>query len=154
MSATASRWSPDSKRLAFWHFDSSGVGDYPLVNYTHTLYPAIREIPYPKARTTNSAVSIGVVDVHGRHPQWMKIPGDPRNHYLARMAWPGNSTQLAIEQLNRLQNKAELYLADAATGSAKSIFSDNDKAWVDVNEIRPLGENFIWLSERDGWRHA
>lgn len=148
------RWSPDSKRIAFWHFDSSGVGDYPLVNYTDTLYPTIREIPYPKAGTTNSAAGIGVVDLHGKSAKWMNIPGDPRNNYIARMEWAGNSTQLAIEQLNRLQNTAHLYLADVTSGDARSIFEDTDKAWVDVNEIRPLGDDFLWLSERDGWSHA
>ncbi len=148
------RWSPDSKRIAFWHFDSSGVGDYPLVNYTDTLYPTIREIPYPKAGTTNSAVTVCVVDVRGKTAKWMKIPGDPRNNYIARMEWAGNSTELAIEQLNRLQNTAQLFLAEAATGVARSIFTDRDKAWVDVNEILPFGKDFLWLSERDGWRHA
>lgn len=59
-----------------------------------------------------------------------------------------------IEQLNRLQNTADLYLADAANGKARKIVEDRDKAWVDVNEIQPIGDSFIWLSERDGWRHA
>ncbi len=45
----ACRWSPDGKRIAFWHFDSSGVGEHPLIDYTGSVYPSIRMIPYPKA---------------------------------------------------------------------------------------------------------
>jgi dipeptidyl-peptidase 4 len=150
----AFRWSPDGKHIAFWHFDSSGVGEYPLIDYTDSVYPTIKMIPYPKVGTTNSAVSIGVLDVRSGDSKWMDVPGDPRNNYIARMDWAGNSSELVIEQLNRLQNTADLLLADVSNGKTKRIFRDEDKAWVDVNEIRPLGQSFVWLSERDGWRHA
>ncbi|MBV9499109.1 MAG: S9 family peptidase [Acidobacteriaceae bacterium] len=148
------RWSPDGRRIAFWHFDSSGVGEYPLIDYTDSVYPTIRMIPYPKAGTTNSAVSVGVVDIASDEMKWMAVPGDPRNNYIARVEWAGNSNELAIEQLNRLQNTANLLIADASTGKTTQIFRDEGKAWVDLNEIRPMGQDFVWLSERDGWRHA
>ena len=150
----AFRWSPDSKKIAFWHFDSSGVGEYPLIDYTDSLYPTIKMIPYPKAGSTNSAVSIGVVNAHSGKSKWIDVPGDPRNNYIARMEWAGNSSELVIEQLNRLQNTADLLLAEVSNGQTKKIFQDQDKAWLDVNEIHPYGQSFIWLSERDGWRHA
>ncbi len=148
------RWSPDGTHIAFWHFDSSGVAEYALINYTDSIYPSIKMIPYPKAGTTNSAVSVGVVDVRSGKSKWMDVPGDPRNNYIARMEWAGNSNELVIEQLNRLQNTADLLLADASRGKTRRIFQDQDKAWVDVNEIRAFGQSFVWLSERDGWRHA
>ncbi len=148
------RWSPDGRHIAYWRFDSSLVGQYPLINYTDSVYPTIRFIPYPKAGTTNSAVSICVVDIGSGQITSMQIPGDPRNNYIARMEWAGNSNQLVIEQLNRAQNTARLFLADSSTGAAKAFFEDTDEAWVDVNEIRPIGNSFLWLSERDGWRHA
>ena len=148
------RWSPDGRRIAFWRFDSSLVGQYPLINYTDSVYPTIRFIPYPKAGTTNSAVSICVVDIGSGQITSVQIPGDPRNNYIARMEWAGNSNQLVIEQFNRAQNTARLFLADSSTGAAKAFFEDTDEAWVDVNEIRPIGNSFLWLSERDGWRHA
>lgn len=148
------RWSPDGKRIAFWRFDSSGVGEYPLIDYTDSIYPSIAMIPYPKAGTTNSAVSIGVVDVHSGKLKWMDIPGNSRNNYIARMEWAGNPNELVIEQLNRLQNTADLLIAEVSSGKTRRIFRDQDKAWVDANEIRPFGPYFVWLSERDGWRHA
>ena len=150
----AFRWSPDSKNIAFWHFDASGVGEYPLIDYTDSLYPTIKMIPYPKAGTTNSAVSIGVVNVRSGKSKWIDVQGDPRNNYIARMQWAGNSTELVIEQLNRLQNTADLLLAEVSNGQTRKIFQDQDKAWLDVNEIHPFGQSFVWLSERDGWRHA
>jgi dipeptidyl-peptidase-4 len=84
----------------------------------------------------------------------MDIPGDPRNNYIARMEWAGNPNELVIEQLNRLQNTADLLIADVSTGKTTQIFRDQDEAWVDADEIRPFGQSFVLLSERDGWRHA
>jgi dipeptidyl-peptidase-4 len=87
----------------------------------------------------------------------MQVPGDPRENYIARLEWAGNSSELAIEHLNRLQNTEDVLLADASTGAVRQIFRDQDSAWVDVmDEIHWVhnGQDLLWLSERDGWRHA
>ncbi|MEO8677553.1 MAG: S9 family peptidase [Vicinamibacterales bacterium] len=147
------RWSPDGNNIAFWQFDSTGVNTFTLINDTDTLYPEIKKIPYPKAGTTNSAVRIGVVSVESKKTKWMKTPGDPRDNYLARVEWMDGST-VGIQQLNRLQNQNDLLLADARTGETRRVFRDENKAWVDVEEITWIdsGKSFLFLSERDGWR--
>src|SRR5262249_59145655 len=103
------------------------------------------------------AVRIGVVDADERHAvRWMKTPGDARDGYLARVEWIDGAT-LAIQQLNRLQNRNDFLLADARTGETRSIFRDESKTWVDVMEqVRWIdgGRAFLWLSERGGWQHA
>jgi len=151
------RWSPDGSRIAFWQFDTTGVGLFSLINDTDTLYPVVTKIPYPKAGTTNSAVRIGVADAAGHeHVRWVKTPGDPRDGYLARVDWVDAGT-LAIQQLNRLQNRDDMLLADARTGDARRVFRDESSAWVDVqDEVRWIdnGRAFLWLSERDGWSHV
>jgi dipeptidyl-peptidase-4 len=159
------RWSPDGRTIAFWQFDESGVEQYTLINDTESLYPKITKIPYPKAGTKNSAVRVGAVSVDGGPVRWIEIPGDPRENYLFRMDWV-NGQNLAIGQLNRLQNTATIYLGDPTTGAAKVVFTDKDEAWVDVPEGDGVArstesfdwlkghKSFIWLSERDGWRRA
>ena len=150
------RWSPDGERIAYWQFDSTAVQVFSLIDDTTALYPTITKIPYPKVGTTNSAVRIGVVRADGGDTRWMKVPGDPRDNYLARLDWLDPGT-VAIQQLNRLQNQNNFYLADARSGSVTRIFGDQSRAWVDlVEEVRWLqhGKAFLWLSERDGWRHV
>jgi dipeptidyl-peptidase-4 len=153
------RWSPDSKSIAFWQFDSSGVQQFALINNTDSLYPKIVNIPYPKAGTTNSAVRIGVVAAAGGAPVWMQIPGDPRQNYIFRANWTEDG-RLAVGQLNRRQDTVIIYTADRQSGAAKEIFRDHDEAWVDLHNRSDNfnwfqgGKNFVWLSERDGWRHA
>jgi dipeptidyl-peptidase 4 len=149
------RWSPDGRRIAYWQFDTSGIGVFSLIDDTSTLYPVITKIPYPKVGTTNSAVRVGVVSADGGQTQWFDTPGDKREHYPARMEWIDAAT-LAIQQLNRLQNRNDFLLANVSTGSVKRIFRDESRTWVDlVDEVLWIeaGRAFLWISERDGWRH-
>jgi dipeptidyl-peptidase-4 len=149
------RWSPDGKHLAYWQFDTTGVGIFSLINDTATLYPTVIRIPYPKVGTANSAVRIGVVPVDGGETRWMNVPGDARNDYLARLDWIDKDT-VAIQQLNRLQNQNDFYLGHAANGEVTRVFRDSSKAWVELNEDVTWiagGKDFLWLSERDGWQH-
>ena len=151
------RWSPDGKSIAYWQLDASGVKDYDLINDTDSLYSFVTPVQYPKAGTTNSAGRIGVVAATGGETRWLAIDGDPRNQYLARMDWAGrnNSNEVLIQRLNRRQNEIDVLLADARTGTVKTILVERDSAWVDVvNDVRWLNKDqqFTWMSERNGWR--
>ncbi len=153
----AFRWSPDSKSIAFWQFDTRGVKEYTLVNYTDSLYPQMKRYKYPKVGETNSAYRIGVVPGAGGPIVWMKIPGDPRNTYLPRMEWASNSDEIIFQHLNRLQNRNDVMIGNAATGETKTIFTDSDSTWVEVmDDLRWInsGASFTWISERDGWNHV
>jgi dipeptidyl-peptidase-4 len=150
------RWSPDGRSIAYWQFDSSGVGIFSLINNTDALYPVITKIPYPKAGTTNSAARIGVVSAEGGPTTWIKTEGDPRNTYLARIGWIDANT-VAIQQLNRLQNRNDFLSADVKSGAVKRIFRDESKQWVDINEDVPWidgGRTFLWQSEKNGWNQV
>lgn len=151
------RWSPDGRRIAYWQFDTSGVQEFTLINDTDSLYPRLTRIPYPKAGTTNSAVRVGVVAVGGGATTWLAAPGDARQQYLARIEWGPDSKLVALQQLNRAQNRNDLLLADAETGAVRRAFRDEDAAWVDVvDDFHWVdgGAQFTWLSERGGWRQA
>jgi dipeptidyl-peptidase-4 len=160
------RWSPDGTRIAYWQLDTKGVRDFLLLNNTDSLYSFVNPVQYPKAGTTNSAARIGVVSATGGATTWMQVPGDPRNNYLARMDWAANSTDLAIQQLNRRQNVNTLWFATAATGKVRSVLVDRDSAWIDIYDDHgfwgpgpslhwtPDNTKFVWITERDGWRHA
>jgi len=151
------RWSPDGKSIAYWQLDASGVRDFLLINDTDSLYSFTIPVQYPKAGTTNSAVRIGVVGADGGSTRWMAAPGAPRDIYLARMEWAASSSELVIQHLNRLQNTLTVLLADVKSGRTTPILVDQDEAWVDVVDDWTWldgGKRFIWLSERDGWRHA
>ena len=150
------RWSPDGSSIAFWQLDTTGMRDYVLVNTTDDLYPKLTTIRYPKVGQTNPSGRVGVVATAGGPVRWMDLPGDPREHYLARMDWAASSNELVIQQLNRLQNRDAVMLADLESGKVRTVLDERDEAWVDVvddlNWVED-GRKFTWISERDGWRH-
>ncbi|WP_165441607.1 S9 family peptidase [Rubinisphaera italica] len=151
------RWSPDGKRIAYWQIDTSDVDQFPLVNNTDSLYPEVTWFAYPKVGQRNPACQIGVVDCESGNNQWILTPGESHEYYIPRMDWAESSEELVIQQLNRLQNCNQLFLADVNSGEVTPILKEEDAAWVDVhNELFWLddGNKFIWISERDGWRHA
>jgi dipeptidyl-peptidase-4 len=165
------RWSPDGQSIAYWQIDSSGESDFPLIYDTggpydvvtqipypkFGVYPQVKHIPYPQPGTTNPAARIGVVKVSGGATKWMDVPGDNRDNYIPYMAWAGNSRELVLQHLNRLQNTDDVLLADAQTGSVVEVYREHDNTWVDVvDDLRWVhkGRDFLWLSEKDGWRHV
>jgi len=151
------RWSPDGQSIAFWQIDSSGVKEFNLINNTDSLYPRLIPIKYPKPGETNSACRVGVVNAFGGAVKWIRPPGDPRNNYIARMDWAGNSIEVILQYLNRLQNTNNVMLGDIRSGEVRTIFTDRDEAWVDVVDDLSWvekGARFVWTSERDGWRHV
>ena len=159
----AFRWSPDSKRIAYWQFDQSGESEFTLINDTKAEYPETFRYKYPQAGTTNASVRAGVVSSDGGATRWLLLPGDRRNNYIPRMEWVGDfaPAQIALEYLDRKQQKNDIYLFNADSGNGKILFTDTDKAWLDVvDELRWLPSkkknehDLLWLSERDGWRHA
>ena len=150
------RWSPDGKQIAYWQIDTSGVRDFPIINNTATPYhPTIHSFKYPKVGETNSACRIGIVASAGGATRWLDTNADPRNHYIPGMEWAPNSRSIVLQQLNRLQNNNCVIRCDAGTGETRTVFTDRDDAWVDINEKWQWiekGKRFLWLSERGGWR--
>lgn len=151
------RWSPDGHAIAYWQLDATGVRDFDLIDDTDSLYSFVKPVQYPKAGQVNSAGRVGIVSAGGGATLWLNVPGDPRNNYIARMDWAGNSASVVLEHLNRLQDTLDLMIGDAHTGSVRTIGTERDSAWVDViDDLRWLrgGTRFLWVTERDGWRHA
>ena len=150
------RWSPDGRSIAYWQFNTSGVERFTLINNTDSLYPKVTQFPYPKPGTTNSAVRVGMVSAAGGVTTWVKTPGALRDHYIPRMDWVDPRT-LVLQHMNRLQNTNDVLLADRATGTTRRVLRDQGKAWVEeMDEVVWLngGREFVWISEKDGWRHA
>jgi dipeptidyl-peptidase 4 len=152
----AFRWSPDSRRIAYWQFDTTKVGLFTLIDDTDALYPVVKRYPYPKVGTTNSAVRVGVVAAAGGPTRWIAVPGDPRDSYIPRMEW-ADSGALVLEHVNRLQNVNDLLVAEVSGDGVKTVVHEESRSWVDINDqIRTLdgGRAVLWESERDGWRHV
>ncbi len=150
------RWSPDGKNIAYWQSDTKGVGTFYMINNVDSNYSVPIPLPYPKVGTANSAVKVGVISTTGGATKWFKVPGDPRNNYLARMEYIPGSDEVMIQQLNRLQNTNTVWVGNTKTMALKNILTDKDEAFLDIHDnIVWLDNNnaFTWTGEKDGWEH-
>ncbi|OKS89427.1 S9 family peptidase [Mucilaginibacter polytrichastri] len=153
------RWSPDSRSIAYWQIDATKIRNYLMLNTTDSVYSHVVPVEYPVSGTDPSMCRIGVVNIATAKTLWMKVPGDAIQHYIPRMEWAGNAGEIIIQQLNRPQNESKIFICNTATGTARLIYTDADKAWVEVKD-EPIGwdwvsnnKSFIWASEKDGWKH-
>jgi dipeptidyl-peptidase-4 len=150
----AYQWSPDSRYLAYYRFDESGVPEYSFPKYSG-LYPENYSYKYPKAGEKNSVVTIHFFDLStGKKTLAQTTPDGNTDHYIPRIAWTTDATKLCILKLNRLQNRLDFLLTDRSTGAASSILTETDSAFVEINDnfqFLPDGRSMIYTSERDGF---
>ncbi|MEO6406534.1 MAG: DPP IV N-terminal domain-containing protein [Ferruginibacter sp.] len=153
------RWSPDSRQIAFWQVDATKIRDYFMLNTTDSNYSKVIPVEYPKVGEAPSPVRIGVITLNGGVIRWVKLEGDPRQYYVPRMEW-SNNNELVIQQLDRKQQESKLIYSKVSDGSSSTFWAENDNAWVDLNTDNPVGwdwinkgQEFLWVSEKDGWRH-
>ncbi len=150
------RWSPDGEHIAYWQSNTKGVGTFYMINNIDSIYSKPLPMPYPKVGTQLSAVKVGVISAKGGETKWFDVPGDPRNHYLARMEFIPNSNEVMIQQLNRPQNTNKVFIGDITSLKLTNILTEKDEAFLDVHDdIRWLDNEkyFTWSSERSGWLH-
>jgi dipeptidyl-peptidase 4 len=187
------RWSPDSKKIAYWQIDASAVKYFLMINNTDSIYPFTVPVEYPKVGEAPSSARIGVISVENgvytegsssklkmkdapvnnanliisaNKTQWLNIEGTPNDNYLPSMSWANNSEEIILQQLNRKQNNSKIWLANATNGAAKVIHEETAAAWIDTKSNFKSSEDpydtwkwvdggkaFVWLSEKDGWRH-
>ena len=159
------RWGPDSKSIAYWQVNATGTRDFYLINNTDSIYSQVKAIEYPKVGQPISSVRIGVVNIADAKTKWMNIPGDPKNNYLVRVEWANTAGEIIVQQLNRKQQVSKLFLCNKITGNSTLIYEEKDSTWIDLISLWDQdyanggwdwldnGKQFVWPSEKDGWRH-
>jgi dipeptidyl-peptidase 4 len=150
---TAYWWSPDSSKIAYYEMDERPVERFPIMDMSSAA-GAIEYTRFPEAGTPNPIVHVGVVSIAGGATEWMST-GEDTNVYLPRVVWLSDSRRVAIERLNRPQNRLDLLFCDAATGAAHTALTETDPYWINVADDLYFfsdGKRFLWSSEQTGYR--
>jgi len=150
----AYEWSGDGNYLAYYRFDESLVPEYTIARYTG-LYPEQYTYKYPKAGERNSIVQVKIYDLQKKLTINADL-GKETDQYIPRIKWTDNPAMLCVYRLNRLQNKLELMLANAADGATKVIYTEKNKWYININDeitFLPDGHSLVLSSERSGYAH-
>ena len=155
-------WAPDSKKLAAYrvrpgyHREVTHVESSPK----DQLQPKVSVQFYPKP---GDPVDIDRPVLFHVDPA-RRIPIDDglfNNPYqMSRLTWRKDSATLTFEYDQRGHQVYRLIEVDAETGTPRVIAAEESKTFVDTfasrlfrHDVNGLGDEVIWMSERDGWNH-
>jgi dipeptidyl-peptidase 4 len=144
-------WSPDSRALAYQQTDTSKVEQFAIVDPTHPERGA-SVFPYPRPGKQNAQVRLGIVAAEGGATRWLAWDA-ARYPYLATVRWPKKGPLTLLVQ-NRPQTEQVLLAVDPATGKTRTLLTETDKAWLNLDQSFPHwledGSGFVWFTERNG----
>ncbi|GAA4463518.1 S9 family peptidase [Nemorincola caseinilytica] len=150
----AFEWAKNGRYLAYYRFDESLVPEYTMAKYTG-LYPDQYTYKYPKAGERNSVVQIKMYDLQSKRTTTANT-GKETDQYLPRIKWAGDASKLCIYRLNRRQNKLDMLLSDAATGTSSYIYREENKCYIEIDDDITFlkdGHSMVLGSERNGYKH-
>jgi dipeptidyl-peptidase-4 len=145
-------WSPDGRRIVFYHFDERSVPSYPLLD-ERPVATGVTWQRYPRAGDTNPTVSLRVADLESGAVRTLDT-GSTVDWYLARVHWRPDSGAVAVERVNRDQTRLDLLSCDPAAATCSILAGQSAKTWVNLtSDFRYLADGgFLWSDEDDGWR--
>lgn len=148
-------WSPDSKHIAFMHFDDSPVPVFPIY-VIKDQHGYLENERYPKAGDKNPYVKVGIVSVDNPKTTWADF-NEKDDQYFGQPMWTPDG-RLWVQWMNRGQDNLKIYEVDQSSGSKKEIYTEKQDTWIDLDETArveflPSGKAFILKSDKDGWEN-
>ncbi len=148
------QWNISGTKIAYYRFNEESVPEFSMDMFSE-LYPSQYRFKYPKAGEANSTVKIFIYDLTTNKIVEADIEVEDE-FYIPRIKWTKDENVLSVQRMNRHQNNLDFILVDATDGSAKTIFTETDEAYIDVTDNLTFlnnGEYFIWTSEKSGYNH-
>ncbi len=150
-------WSKDEALIALTRVDETPVKVVDRYDINAAGVTVTRQ-RYPEAGSANAKVRLGIVRVAdlrkgSRRIQWVPIKSD--DFYLADVKWTPDR-KLIYQVQSRDQKKLEVLSFDPTTGQSKTLLTETDPQWVNLNEgWRWLTKQpqFIWVSDKSGHKH-
>jgi dipeptidyl aminopeptidase/acylaminoacyl peptidase len=155
-------WNADGNLFFAMRIDEREVHRIPIVDYS-TGIERVTYASYPKNGTPLPVNELYVVDPAKGEARPAKL--DTRDAYVWYLGWRPTVSEALVMLMSRDGKRLELF-AIAPDGSTRLLahderpnsfvaaldFSTENWLW----QMIPLGDKdgFLWMSERDGWRHV
>jgi dipeptidyl-peptidase-4 len=148
------RWNASGTKIAYYRFNEESVPEFSMDLFSE-LYPSQHRFKYPKAGEANATVEIFIYDLISDNTVEANIETEAE-FYIPRIKWTKDENVLSVQRMNRHQNNLDFLLVNANDGSAKTIFTETDEAYIDVTDNLTFlndGKHFVWTSEKSGYNH-
>jgi dipeptidyl aminopeptidase/acylaminoacyl peptidase len=158
-------WSPDSTCLVAWRIEP---GDRKLVYLIESSPPGggraiLHERPYAQAGDRFTHYEVNVFDIAGRRQIKPEVDRYEHEYETPRLHWSRDGGHFAWEQEDRGHQRLRVIDVDARTGAVRNLIDERSKTFIWTAHTEMLGlplvnwlkqsDEFIYVSERDGWRH-
>lgn len=145
---------PDDRHIAYARVDESGVDAMVRPDAVTPLKVATVEQRYPRPGRPNAVVDLYMQPRDGGQPVKVDLGTNP-DIYVARVDWSRDAKTLYVQRQTRDQTTLDLLAVDPATGASHMLLREHQTPWVRVDDdFQPLANgDFIWGSERTGFRH-
>jgi dipeptidyl-peptidase 4 len=165
-------WAKDSRRFALVRRDQREVGELWVVHVTGDDRPELETYRYDMPGEENVTQSeIVIYDLSTRSQvtvedtpwkdQDMSVTNDeqfiyPDSEEPRRSLWLADgSDELHFVRLSRNRHRADLMVADAASGRARPLIEERMNTYLETRTPMRLDNgDLLWWSERDGWAHV
>ncbi|WP_245975164.1 S9 family peptidase [Deminuibacter soli] len=147
-------WNPDSKQIAYMHFNDTRVPLFPIYGATGQ-HGYVENTRYPKAGDPNPEVKVGVVNIDNANTVWADF-NERDDQYFGTPFWTPDGKSLWLQWMNRGQDHLVVYGIDPATGSKKPVYDEQQKTWIDwLDDIHflPGNKGYVVQSDKSGWMH-
>ncbi|HBK47451.1 MAG TPA: S9 family peptidase [Xanthomonadaceae bacterium] len=162
-------WSPDSRRIATFQQDQRKTGEMYLVG-TGVGRPTLQRWKYPLPGDADvTLIERVVIDVPAKRVVRLQMAPDQHRSTLCDdvscgpdggwddVKWAPDSRTLAFVSTSRYHKDAWFRIADAATGSVRTVFSEHVDTQYESGNGRanwaylPDSNEAVWFSERSDW---
>ncbi|MCH7751643.1 MAG: DPP IV N-terminal domain-containing protein [Planctomycetes bacterium] len=156
-------WSPDGAKLAVKRRDYRKVPKVPSISWTGTEVVNIEWVHHSLPGGPITETEIYVIDILSR--KFVRVEtGDTSGSRFHIIGWRPDGSELLFLRIDREFKKLDLLAANPTSGATRLILTETSDTFVIAWGWEPYithkvftmledGTAFVWLSERDGWRH-
>jgi dipeptidyl aminopeptidase/acylaminoacyl peptidase len=153
-------WSPDSRQFAARKVDWRRVNKRPIVRYLKTTVEVNWE-PNMKVGRPMPQYKLFIIDVASKQQIRLDI-GNETDHIIVIRGWRPDASELLFFRVNREFNRLDLMAASPGSSATRVLLIETQKTFILKAFWEPWpwnltllegGKKFIWMAERDGWRH-
>ena len=136
-------WSPDSKQIAFYHFDDSEVPMFPVYDPSK-VKEQILETHYPMAGEKNPDVKVGFLSVENGNVVWADF-NEKDDQYFGIPFWNDESSRFIVPWMPRVQQDLYFYAINPSDGSKSHIYKEHQDSWIDWPEQMEFVETGFYM---------
>lgn len=145
-------WSPDSKKVAYYHFVDTDVPMFPIYS-PFGQDGSLRQTHYPKAGEKNPLVQVRIYDVE-KGSTVVAFDNAADDCYFGTPFWSADSKELYVSRMPRRQSQLDLVAVNAADGSHRQVYHEEHETWIDWIEGMLFTDKGLYMARdfESGWQ--